>query len=199
MGRHLFKRIGERFPWKESFLVVLAFVLTTLAGGFLTSRFQERLWMQQNEDSKRMREIEIATKTFEDLSSTIDRRIYRMDKLTRWMEDNSDQKMIERQMKEYRDILYEWNDSYNKNKAKLKLYFGLEIAARFDYIHRFFKDVGKTLEKEYYASPDQRDGEQLRFVGDRIGDLNNMALEINERMIEKIQSQEVGVFLKRGN
>lgn len=199
MSWSFFKKIGEKFPWKESFLVFFAFVLTTLTGDFLTSRFQEKLWIQQNEDSKRMREIEIATKTFEDLSSTIDRRIYRMDKLVRWMKDNSDQKMIERQMKEYRDILYEWNDSYNKNKAKLKLYFGLEIAARFDYIHGFFKDVGKTLEKEYYTSPDQRDGEQLRSVGDRVGDLNNMALEINERMIEKIQSQEVGVFLRQGN
>lgn len=194
--KYFLKKIREKFPWKESFLVVLAFALTTLAGGFLTSRFQERLWNQQNEDSRKMREIETAIKTFEDLSSAIDRRIYRMDKLVRWMEDNTDQKMIEKQMKEYRDILYEWNDSYNKNKAKLKLYFGLEVATRFDYMHGFFKDAGKILEKEYYTSPDQRDVEKLRFVGDRIGDLNNMALEINERMIEKIQSQEVGVFLK---
>jgi hypothetical protein len=45
--------------------------------------------------------------------------------------------------------------------------------------------------------PRKRNSEKLFFVGDRIGDLNRMALEINERMIEKIQKQEVGVFLKQ--
>ncbi len=111
------------------------------------------------------------------------------------MHDNSDQKMIHRQMKEYRDILYEWNDSYNKNKAKVRLYFGDDIADRFDYIHYFFKETGKSLEDQYYIDPSNRNLDTLGTIGDRVGDLNNIALEINEGMIAKIQKQEVGVFL----
>ena len=193
----MLQEVFKRTPWRESFLVVLTFGLTTLVGGWLTSRFQERLWSQKKEDSKKISELRVATKTFEDLSSVIDKRIYRMDKLARWMEDNTDQSMIGRQMNEYRDTLYEWNDSYNKNKAKMNLYFGKDISDRFDYMHGFFKDTGKVLEEQYYLDPRKRNSEKLFFVGDRIGDLNRMALEINERMIGKIQKQEVGVFLKQ--
>lgn len=188
------KSLINKIPWREVLLIAIGFGFTTFGGNFLASRYQQRLWQEQHNESRKEHEIEVAKETFEGLSSVIDKRIYRMDKLDRWLLDNSDEKMIRKQMQEYREVLYEWNDSYNRNKAVLKIYFGKDIADRFDYMHGFFKETGRTLEEQYYIDPENRDSEQLILIGDRVGDLNRIALELNERMIEKIQAQEVGIF-----
>ncbi len=187
----------EKIPYrKEVFLLTYGFILTGIIGAIITFGLQSASWRYQNNSAKLEKELNVASDVFEQISTVTDKRIYRMDKLDRWLVDGTDDVMINNLMREYRDVLYEWNDSYNKNKALVNLYFGTEVSARFDYIHFFFKQVGKDLETQYYLSSENRNQEQLVQIGNRIGDLNNIALEINEGMIKKIQAQSVGSFQK---
>ncbi|MGB3073412.1 MAG: hypothetical protein WBP40_01005 [Candidatus Moraniibacteriota bacterium] len=187
----------EKIPYrKEVFLLTYGFILTGIIGAVITFGLQSASWRYQNNSAKLEKELNVASDVFEQISTVTDKRIYRMDKLDRWLVDGTDDVMINNLMWEYRDVLYEWNDSYNKNKALVNLYFGTEVSTRFDYIHFFFKQVGNDLETQYYLSSENRNQEQLVQIGNRIGDLNNIALEINEGMIKKIQAQSVGSFQK---
>lgn len=186
------RQVFRKAPFKEISLIVLTAFLTTYGGNFIAYQYQDRLWERQAEESRRRDQLKVATDTFEELSGVMDKRIYRMNKLNEWLIDGTDQKMIEEQMHEYRSILYVWNDSFNKNKAIIKLYFGNDIASRFDYMHGFFKETGAILQEQYYLQPDERNADRLIEVGNRLGDLNNIALEINESMLSKIQAQEIG-------
>lgn len=184
-------------PYKrEISLLTWGFFLTGIIGALITFELQAVSWRYQNNSAKLEKELSTASSIFEHVSTATDRRIYRMDKLDRWMLDDTDEEMVNKLMREYRSVLYEWNDSYNKNKALVNLYFGDGIAERFDYMHFFFKQVGKELEAQYYLPTQDRDQQQLILIGERMGDLNNIALEINEGMIRRIQNHEIGTFNK---
>ncbi len=59
-------------------LLVVGFLLTTVLGGFLGSYFQTRTWTQRYAAERRDERHRQAMATFEQLSTLMDRRLYRM-------------------------------------------------------------------------------------------------------------------------
>lgn len=118
-----------------------------------------------------------------------------MQQLNWWLQDNTDQKRIEQQMDMYRKVLYEWNDSFNRNRALVLRYFGKDTYNLFsENVYKDMKESGKILEDYFYLSPKQRNPETGAQMGDKLGDLGNKAYELNLKMIELIQNGKVGVF-----
>jgi hypothetical protein len=62
----------------QVFLLVIGFLLTSVAGGVLGLLFQERSWSHQHRAQQLDQQREQAIKVFEEVSSLLDRRLYRM-------------------------------------------------------------------------------------------------------------------------
>jgi hypothetical protein len=66
-------------------LLLVGFVLTTVAGGFLGYWLQSRAWRRQEYARLSQSEREAAKAFFEDLSRVFDRRLHRMRELDAWL------------------------------------------------------------------------------------------------------------------
>ena len=181
--------------YHELALLTLGFILTTVVGGGLGIYFQRQAWKQQQLVEEKRIERRSATQIFEEVSSLMDRRSYRMILLNWRLMHNSGLERTKAQMDEYRKILYEWNDSQNRNKALIRRYFGSEMSSYFaKEIHGCFKQIGCHLEA-YYATPlEERSSEKGDKIGEDMGGLEEKILEFNLKMMALIQKEEIGMF-----
>lgn len=198
--KKLLKSFLKSFLEKDSLsqralLLFLGFFMTYYVGNWMAMSFQNRMWENQHKITLQESETQAASKVFEEVSGLVDKRIYRMTKLNWQLEDNKDEGKVNEQMDKYRDVLYEWNDSFNKNRALIARYFGTDVGEYYSNdIHSAIKDTGKLLENYYYTPARERKYDAGVEIDGRIWDLEGKAYEINIRMLELIQKQEVGVF-----
>lgn len=177
-------------------LLLIGFVLTTVVGGLLGSYFQNRNWKHQNRVKLAESERAAATQIFENISSLMDKRVYRMMQLN-WKirSDATDNDTLEKQMKKYREILYEWNDSLNSNLALTQSYFGTKIRNYLEgTIYEKFSAIGASLEKGYTErkKTGKADGFKKTTLG--LTNLRHNIYRLNMLMIGLIQKGEVGIF-----
>src|SRR5204863_5791423 len=116
--------------------VFVGFLLTTVLGGVLGYIFQQRGWNHQYKVQLQRQERERAVAIFEEVSRLMDRRLYRL-KLLYWSlpagrADGTRSPLAEPRMDDYRQVLYEWNDSINRNLALVQQYFGEAMHKRLD-------------------------------------------------------------------
>src|SRR5437868_13056518 len=132
-------------------ILFVGFLLTTVVGGLLGYFFQNRAWKHQNDAKIFDAERAAATKIFEDISSLMDKRLYRMRQLNWKLGSTATEiEIIEGHMNEYRQVLYEWNDNLNRNLALTLRYFGKEIRKDLEgIVYEEFKKIGSLLEKAY--------------------------------------------------
>ncbi|MGW3664811.1 hypothetical protein [Streptomyces sp. NPDC005141] len=114
---------------KELIPVAAGFLLTTVLGGLLGSFFQQRTWAHQHRVETRERERDRAALVFEEVSKLLDKRLYRL-RLLYWSlaaDTGVRSERSERRMEDYRQVLYEWNDSINRNRwIAFRSHFGIE-------------------------------------------------------------------------
>lgn len=193
--KKFFQTIKDNEFYQKIFLVVLVSIFSGLLGGLVSYSFQNRSWEHQHRSMLQEAETGTALKIFEETSKLLDKRIYRMTKLNWALEENISDSKIEDQMNFYREVLYEWNDNFNRNRALINIYFGEDIQVYFSNdIHTAIKNVGKLLEEYYYTPRKDRKNELGYEIDGRIGDLENKAYELNLRMLNAIQNQKVGVI-----
>lgn len=181
----------------EQFLpLIVGFLLTTVAGGALGFFFQGRAWAHQHRVLLEQQEQERATQVFEEVSRLLDKRIYRMKRvhwaLKRELESGQRSQATEGALEDYRGILFEWNDSINRNLALIQQYFGARFRDEFDYaIGSRMVDIGKELEavsNQGATSPCGESGVLER----RLHDLGLVVYHFNLEMIRALQSRKVG-------
>jgi hypothetical protein len=177
-------------------LLVLGFILTTVGGGLLGYYFQNRSWEHQNTAKVRADERATAKDVFESVSVLMDKRMYRMRLLSWGLEDETaSDEIIERHMTNYRQILFEWNDSLIRNLALVQAYFGKDIRWRLGVqIYEEFKRIGRILEAQYTA---RKASKKHLAESKPTVELENLSREIyalNFQMINLIQAGKVGLF-----
>src|SRR5262249_48773902 len=100
-------------------LLLLGFVLTTVGGGLLGSYLQNRIWRNQNAARRREAQETAAAAFFDEVSGLLDRRLYRMRRLTWSLKRETAATRASGgttpELNEYREVLYEWNDRLNRN------------------------------------------------------------------------------------
>jgi hypothetical protein len=187
-------------------LLLVGFILTSVLGGLLGFIFQRRAWEHQHEVEQRdeqrtavlqLRENEraAATKVFEEISSLMDKRQYRMlqvDWKLRPSRGDPEREMLDLAMSEYRDVLSDWNSNLNRHLALVERYFGKNVRTAFESIQEEFKSIGLQLEGDYRDLVDQG----TVATGSRqrpLFALNDHIYELNIVMISMIQTGEVGV------
>jgi hypothetical protein len=154
---------------------------------------QERQRKLQIAEQERKEAVQI----FDEISRLMDKRLYRL-RLVYWsLEEESDpakhSSAAEERWKEYRQVLYEWNDSVNRNLALLHRYFGQKIRLRFDNaIGSTFVSLGRKVE-QWRKSGTQPSGDLER----QLKELSNMVYHFNLEMIIAIQSGSVGSHISK--
>jgi hypothetical protein len=162
----------------ELVLLVVGFALTTVAGGVLGYLLQNRSWSRQHEITLAQAEREAALRVFEELSTLMDRRLYRMRRLEGVLSDPAAaDDELGSALADYRAVLFEWNDSLNRNLARVETYFGRSVRTYLElHVYEGFKGLHERLmsmrRKRVADSPVASVADALQPLSDRIYDLN---------------------------
>jgi len=194
---------------QQLLLLVVGFVLTSVAGGALGSWFQRRAWAHQHEiqlrDEERQREVQRrdeehlrALKTFEEVSQLLDRRLYRMRRLY-WAArevaaGTGDLERLAVARADYRAILAEWNDNLNRNLALIETYFGTPARnVMSGQIYEGFAALGRGLE-EIVKMASAAGGSPIEVprFGYRVTRLSRAVYALNLQMLRQLRDDSVG-------
>ena len=182
--------------------VVVGFALTTVVGGSLGYWFQRRNWDHQNERTLAEADRSHATQTCRELSQLMDKRLYRMWQL-KWaiFAADVDLSRAEDRMKDYRAVLYDWNDTLNRNLAAAETEFGGPLRRQLEgVIYEGFASIGRRLETRYRelqrpdapsAGPDSWTEQGKKLSNDLLR-LREGIYKLNVQMLQQIRDAHVG-------
>jgi len=111
-------------------LLVITFILTTLAGGILTYYFQKRSWKRQAYLDLYKKKYDDGTKFLDELSELIGKRLFFLQRFG-WAISGGDTERVERTEKEYFEVVNVWNANYYRNRNKIRLLVNEQIADLF--------------------------------------------------------------------
>jgi len=172
-------------------LLLLGFFLSTIIGGGFGSYFQNKSWYFKNRVKLQEEEQKVATNIFEQISTVMDKRLYRS-RLWFWrMESNESPEEIYKYLNQYRLVLYEWNDNLNRNLALIQRYFGKDLKIHFlNEINDKFGSIGSDLEKMYKGSFK----DDILEIDKKMDSLNITIYKFNVALITLIQNRKIGTF-----
>jgi hypothetical protein len=174
-------------------LLLLGFLLTTVAGGALAYLFQQRAWRHQYETERRDLQRQLALKTFEELSALLDQRLYRM-RLIFWVAKRlalrpAEPASLNAELTDYRDVLRIWNDNLNRNLALIDTYFGEAARRRLeDDLFAEYVAIGEELD-EFVREVSVRDETPIRVrpIGGRLTELSHGVYGFNILMLRSLR------------
>ncbi|MEV0159332.1 peptidoglycan-binding protein [Nonomuraea fuscirosea] len=192
-------------------LLGLGFVLTTVLGGMLGYLFQRRAWAHQYKTQQHEREREQASKIFEEVSSLLDRRLYRM-RLVFWAAKRravggAGDGLAEARER-YREVLLIWNDNLNRSSALTQAYFGSGARQRLEELYEDYAAIGRALDQfmrdlggeaaqeKDAAVRESRAGSRRAVrippIGQRLDQLSHQVYLLNLHMLRLLQSGQLG-------
>jgi murein L,D-transpeptidase YcbB/YkuD len=179
-------------------LLGAGFVLTTVGGGTLGYYLQQRAWRQQTTNQRSERDLEAATKTFEEVSVLLDRRLYRMRRVY-WLARRlapapGDTRNLSSALLEYRSVVENWNDNLNRLLALIQTYFGRPMRERLQSeLYDTYAAVGEELDQFVReVSVTKRGSVRVRPVGRRLTDLSHRVFAFNLLLLTALEHERVG-------
>jgi hypothetical protein len=175
-------------------LLVIGFGLTSVLGGALGWFFQTRSWSHQHRAQQRDEERVQALKVFEEVSSLLDRRLYRMQRVFWAARAGGDTGRLDAARDDYRQVVAIWNDNLNRILALVHTYFGGAARQHLeDVIYEEFSAIGRALEHFVgdVLSPGYERGD-VPPIGGRLRWLGRRVYDFNVRMLELLQDGRLG-------
>ncbi|MCP5048910.1 MAG: hypothetical protein GY940_17195 [bacterium] len=172
-------------------------IIVGAVGTAVANFFQSRTWNHQQEVIKKEQELKNATALFDNLSTDMDFRLYSMRQIC-WaiVSGEMTEPEIDARWTAYRQILYNWNKSLNKNFSMVDRYFGKHMRKLFedkDGIQERFSKLHNILYRLYFDKADRPKFRRESF--DRPADeLAKLIRKVNVGMIRDIQLSQVGIF-----
>ena len=109
--------------------------------------------------------------------------------------DATDNDILAKQMENYREVVYEWNDNLNRNLALTQSYFGTKVRKYLEgTIYEKFAAIGANLEKGYAERKKTGRADEFKKTTLGLTNLRNNIYNVNVQMISLIQKSEVGIF-----
>jgi hypothetical protein len=145
-------------------LLIVGFLLTSVAGGLLGSFFQGRTWKHQHQVERAEQEYRQAIKIFEEVSGLLDKRLYRMRLVYRAAKcrargGDADRGDLKTALTAYQDALLIWNDNLNRCQALTHAYFGAGARQQLEALHYEYIAVGQALDRFVQAVATRQDVE----------------------------------------
>ena len=169
-------------------LLVIGFLLTSVAGTLIATVVQRRFWKHQWQLQSQKEWVDSARAIFEEVSRLMDRRLFRLNQLFIWSRRDDKERMAN-SLKHYRVILAEWNESINRNLSMLQFFFGTEIREQLDFeIGANFIHAGDLVET-YYRDPVLRTEEKATDIKKIIRSTRSSVYNFNLKMLAQIARQ----------
>ena len=169
-------------------LLVVGFVLTTVLGGLLGWFIQNRSWDHQNRVTTDQVRHDAAFATFQELSTLMDKRLYRMRVLDDVLTDpRMNAKDLQSAREDYRQVRYEWNDNLNRNLARVQAYFGPSVRSKiesgvYEEFSRLHRELRMSLEQR------QNDGDSdISSLGPQLDRASYVIYVANLAMLDRIR------------
>ena len=179
-------------------LLVIGFALTSVLGGALGFFFQERSWTHQHDAQRRDELHEQALKVFEEVSSALDRRLYRM-RLVFWAAKRcasagADLSGLRKALDDYRKTIADCNDNLNRTLALVQTYFGGAAREQLeDHIYEEYSAIGRALDQFVRdVSVSDRPDVLVPPIGRRLTWLGHEVYSLNLQMLELLQQDKLG-------
>lgn len=179
-------------------LLVLGFGLTSVLGGALGVVFQRRTWAHQHLAQLRDQRREQAMKVFEEVSSLLDKRLYRMRRVfwaaKRCAPAGRDLTALNEALHEYRQVVAAWNDNLNRTLALVHTYFGGGARRDLeDHLYEEYSAIGRALDQFVLdvSVPDHADV-RVPSIGRRLTWLGREVYEFNLQMLQLLEGGELG-------
>ena len=177
-------------------MLAVGFLLTGVFGGALGYLFQRRAWAHQHEVERRDEQRRQAVKTFEEVSSLLDRRLYRMRRVywaARNRREGGELDRLSAALDDYRDVLLVWNDNLNRIRALVDTYFGGGVARQLQIrVYEEYAAVGRALDEFVRQASSDHGGVQVPPLAGRLNMLSHQVFLLNSRMLELMQQQRLG-------
>jgi len=181
-----------------AFLLVLGFLLTSVLGGALAYYFQDRTWKHQRSAQQRDQRREQAMKVFEEVSSLLDKRLYRM-RLLFWAAKRRapagrDSPDLREALDEYRHVVAEWNDNLNRTLALVHTYFGGRAREQLeDHLYEEYSAAGRQLDQfvRDVSAPGHADI-SVPSLNRRLNWLGREVYALNLQMLESLDNDKLG-------
>jgi hypothetical protein len=179
-------------------LLVVGFLLTSVAGGTLGYTFQRRSWRHQYRAQRDDHQREQALTTFEEVSTQLDRRLYRMRRVY-WAARAraltvSDNAALNTELDDYRDSMRTWNDNLNRTLALVDTYFGEAARAHLEHtLYERYAAIGRELDR--FVREVSVRGEEpvpVRPIGRRLSALGNEVYRFNIRLLRLLRDNQLG-------
>ena len=184
----------------EILAIVVGFVLTTIAGGWWASRLQDRSWARQNDARMKDEERQRASAACQAVTSLLDKRLYRMQRLLWAAKQSAEIKddELERRRQDYIEVLIDWNEHLNMNLSIVGSYFGDRARSYLESLYEDFKRVGQSVEnvvRTARAGGDALEAAsvvEVEFEGRGIGTLNDRVYQFGLMMMGQLRDGLVG-------
>lgn len=190
-------------------LLVIGWLLTGVLGALIAAGIQryawnrqheaqQRDWEHQNEVQQRDEERQQALKTFQDISTLLDKRLYRMWRLHWAIKKKalgaSNEKEMDLARAAYRDVLYEWNDNLNRTLALAQTYFGDGVRQTLEgSLYEAVAALGRALDatEEIVSKAENKPVDIPRLSG-RLTRLSRRIYEMNVHMLSLLEKNRLG-------
>ena len=179
-------------------VLIVGFLLTSVVGGTLTFFFQRRAWEHQHDVEQRVVIREQSQKVFEELSTLLDQRLYRMRLVfvaaRRLAPEPGDSKRLDGALDAYRAVLRDWNDNLNRNLALVDTYFGHAAREHLEaFMFEEFRAIGEELDQFVReVTAQDRSAVRVRRIAPRLNGLSNAVYEFDLRLVRAIQNEHLG-------
>lgn len=183
-------------------LLVVAFMLTTVVGTYLSNQFRSESTRAELEIAAMQSDINRLIQVFEAISQLMDKRLFRTSRLHDvFTGDAPDQEQP--RLVDYRTALIEWNDNVNRYRALFAMHFqpddsDLTCGTSFEDIMAAFAKTHIELQKLISR---KKDGDPDK-VASLLRDLNNCVYDLDTFMLTRINARRAAYenrISKRGS
>lgn len=171
----------------EFIKIISPFILTTVLGSGILYWLQNRSWKNQRDVVEKSDRKRQQFETYEHITTLLDKRLYRSRQII-YAFRSGDEKWIESAFSNYRETLFEWNESINRNYARTEVYLGVD--ARHELENKIVKDlifIGSLLEKIKNNADDQL---KPNDVWVKIDYVNGYVYNYNRRILRNISAAD---------
>jgi hypothetical protein len=180
--------------YNEFALLLLAFVLTTVVGGYLANKYQEKARKDAERAARLHQELTRASQVSEEISRALDRRLYRTRVLVWALKDDSPERELQSARDTYHIALAEWNENLNRLYSLVEYSFGNAMRQELEgNITEEFRSIHQDI---YSCLQNRKDCKsKIQTIEARIDKFNPEIYEYDYKMLAMIRQERVGSFI----
>lgn len=176
--------------------ILLTFLLTSLAANKLVQAWQHRNWLKQQRLIDSESRHKAAEATFDELSSLMGKRHYRMLRLAFALR-RSEKELTSRRFSEYDEALVSWNDRLSVLYAKLAMYLEWNLTRQLEeVIQKRFASIGSNLERLAHAklADQQISAKDITAAENELNGLQGEIVSLNKRILAFMDSSRARLY-----